>query len=155
MVVLTVRCFFPRIVAEINPPYDRIRTIKSWEGFGGAPILRPVSNALQRLFAQQLRERRRAAGLSQADLAERSGVSTEFVSRMERGVTFPSVPTLMSLCRALACTPNDLLLAPQRRNEDAIDRLRDRLSQVPSPVARDAIRVAEALVEYSKIRKKP
>lgn len=114
-----------------------------------------MANALHRLFAQQLRDRRREAQLSQAELAERVEVSTEFVSRMERGVTLPSVPTLVVLARALGCTPNDLLLPPQRRNDDALERLRDRLSQVPSPVARDAIRVAEALVEYSKLRRKP
>ena len=40
------------------------------------------------------RAARTALGLSQADVAEKLGLSLEFVGRIERGVALPSVPTL-------------------------------------------------------------
>lgn len=108
---------------------------------------------LHRLLAARLRTRRQATGLAQADLAELAEVSTEFVSRLERGKTFPSVPTLMRLCDALRCTPNDLLL-PDRVGGDAWERLRDRLATARPAAAREALRAAEALLEYSARPKK-
>lgn len=89
-------------------------------------------------------------GLSQHVVAERAGVSTEFVSRMERGATLPSLPTLMSLCRALECTPNELLVATRgaRALDERVDQLRDRLERASPPAARQALRVAEAVLEY-------
>lgn len=107
-----------------------------------------MADDLQRLLAARLRERRRAESLAQADLAELAEVSTEFVSRLERGKTFPSVPTLMRLCEALRCTPNDLLLAEPVAGE-AWERLRDRLAGARPAAVREALRAAEAMLEYS------
>ena len=107
-----------------------------------------MPDELHRLFAARLRDRRLTAGLAQAELAEHTEVSTEFVSRLERGKTFPSVPTLMRLCDALGCTPNDLLL-PDRTGADAWERLRDRLAVARPAAAREALRAAEALLQYS------
>lgn len=112
---------------------------------------RHVPAHLRTTFAARLRERRRMLGLSQHVVAERAGVSTEFVSRMERGATLPSLPTLMSLCRVLGCTPNDLLVAAKSTRaplEDRIEHLRQRLERASPPAARQALRVAEAMLEY-------
>jgi len=47
--------------------------------------------------------------LTQAEVAERVGIATEFYSRIERGGTLPSVPTLVKLAEVLA-VPTDVLL---------------------------------------------
>lgn len=47
--------------------------------------------------ATLLREARRRAGLSQAELAELAGTSQSAVNRYERGVVEPSIPTLRRL----------------------------------------------------------
>jgi transcriptional regulator with XRE-family HTH domain len=44
---------------------------------------------------------RKRLGLSQADAAERAGISAEFYARIERGGTLPSAPTLVALAEAL------------------------------------------------------
>ncbi len=48
-------------------------------------------------------------GLSQADAAERAGISGEFYARIERGGTLPSAPTLVALADALE-VPTDVLV---------------------------------------------
>ena len=45
--------------------------------------------------------RRRRRKLSQAELADQIGISRNFVSMIERGVTIPSYAIVMSLCAAL------------------------------------------------------
>ena len=52
-------------------------------------------------IARQLIALRLERGLSQAELAERAGTKQASVSRVERGVTTPSLPLLKRLAEAL------------------------------------------------------
>src|SRR6478736_6599606 len=81
--------------------------------------------------ASLIREARLRAGLTQAELAERTGRDRSVVARWEQGVVAPSVETLLELVRAcdfdlaLELHPYDdsreerltknLLLSPERR----------------------------------------
>lgn len=57
----------------------------------------------------RIREARSSAGLTQAELAERTNLSTQFISSIERGVYRPSLPTLRDIC--LICnTSSDFIL---------------------------------------------
>jgi transcriptional regulator with XRE-family HTH domain len=49
------------------------------------------------LFGKRLRRLRRQADFTQEQLAERVGVSVEFISNMERGINAPSFETLEKL----------------------------------------------------------
>ena len=60
-------------------------------------------------IGKSARAARAALGLSQADVAERLGLSLEFVGRIERGVALPSVPTLVSLVQVLGVSSDVLL----------------------------------------------
>lgn len=55
----------------------------------------------------QLRERRRAAGLSQEQLAVAIGRSYSSVRFYERGVTTPPADVLTALAVAIGCAPTD------------------------------------------------
>jgi transcriptional regulator with XRE-family HTH domain len=56
----------------------------------------------------RLREIRKAKGLTQADLAIKSGYSEGMVSRVEGGELAPSDEFLAALCKALGVTPKEL-----------------------------------------------
>jgi transcriptional regulator with XRE-family HTH domain len=62
--------------------------------------------------------RRRALGLTQAQLAERLGVDTETLSRFERGKHLPSVTTLERLALLLLTTVGELLAEKQQAADD-------------------------------------
>jgi transcriptional regulator with XRE-family HTH domain len=55
------------------------------------------------------REHRRALKLTQADVAERAGLSVEFYARIERGHALPSVQTLVVLMRLLGLSFDELV----------------------------------------------
>lgn len=75
---------------------------------------------IYRLLGANIRQRRRALGLTQESLAAQVGISASFLGHIERGSRTLSVDTLLSLCRALGVTPNDLLGMPCAAAPDAM-----------------------------------
>jgi putative transcriptional regulator len=59
-------------------------------------------------LASRLKEARQAAGLTQAELAEKAGVSRKTVNTVENGVFIPSTILALSLARALDARVEDL-----------------------------------------------
>jgi transcriptional regulator with XRE-family HTH domain len=53
------------------------------------------------LFGRNLRRQRRAAGLSQGQLATRTGLHPTEISRLERAVREPRLGTMLRLARGL------------------------------------------------------
>ena len=79
---------------------------------GPSTPMRDSQNERKRLtahLASVVREARKRATLTQADVAERVGVVTEVFGRLERGHLLPSVPTLRKLCRVLRVDANVIL----------------------------------------------
>jgi transcriptional regulator with XRE-family HTH domain len=60
-------------------------------------------------LGKNLRRIRERAGLTQEEVAERSGVHATEVSRIERGKRDPRVSTVERLARALGVPPSDPL----------------------------------------------
>ena len=63
--------------------------------------------------------------LTQEQLAELSGVSKQFISKLECGRGIPSLQTLLSLCRALEVNADALLRCSADYNPDAPCTLRE------------------------------
>jgi transcriptional regulator with XRE-family HTH domain len=68
-----------------------------------------VAATLQTGLGLAIRERRRALGLSQDALAERSGLDRLNVGRIERGERSPRLDTLARIADALDVRPWELL----------------------------------------------
>jgi transcriptional regulator with XRE-family HTH domain len=62
----------------------------------------------QERFAQNLRRRRLAVGISQEELGERTDLHRTEISLLERAGREPRFATLLKLCGALSTTPNEL-----------------------------------------------
>jgi DNA-binding Xre family transcriptional regulator len=61
------------------------------------------------LFAQALKRWRARSGLTQEGLAHEAGITTSYVSQVQGGRKVPTLTTILKLCRALECTPSELL----------------------------------------------
>lgn len=72
-----------------------------------------MEREIARRIGLAARAARNARGESQADTAERVGISLDFYARIERGQTMPSVPTLVRIARALEVS-TDTLLGPRK-----------------------------------------
>lgn len=72
-------------------------------------------------FADRLRLRRAAAGLTQRELAERAGVKQPLIAAIERGTRKPTEAVRQALDAALQVRPSQLLRAAR---EDVLWRVR-------------------------------
>jgi len=61
----------------------------------------PSKQQVREAFAEVLRKTRAEVGISQAELAERSGLTRTYVSFLERGERQPTLHTLVHIGRAL------------------------------------------------------
>lgn len=56
---------------------------------------------LKEKFGARVKHLRRTNGLTQRDLAESSGISPEYMSRIERGLASPSFDTIARIAESL------------------------------------------------------
>lgn len=68
----------------------------------------PISEEVKR-FGAEVRRRRQSLDLSLADLAERVGLTSNFIGTIENGMRNPSISTVLSLARGLGAPPAELI----------------------------------------------
>ncbi|WP_211462439.1 helix-turn-helix domain-containing protein [Collimonas silvisoli] len=73
---------------------------------------------LAKAVGKMIAKRRDEAGLTQDVVAERLGVGYEAVSRMERGLSMPTVGKLIQLAEIFNCSVGKLLIESSNRAED-------------------------------------
>ena len=119
-----------------------------------------VNNIAMRL-AEQVRQLRVQAGMTQAELAARAGVTVETVARLERVLrgrssanSNPSLETLARLSDALGVEVSDLLSTPSKPKPKD-DRLFVLLRSASQATKRRVLRIAEALVREDASDIKP
>jgi transcriptional regulator with XRE-family HTH domain len=70
---------------------------------------------LRQVFAANLRRVRHAKGLSQEDLAYEADVNRSYMSRLEKGATYPGLEIIGKLATVLEIEPAELLRLPARK----------------------------------------
>jgi transcriptional regulator with XRE-family HTH domain len=63
---------------------------------------------LRSKFGRRLRQLRRERDMTQEELAEMVGISTDFLSNVERGINAPSFENLEKIAKALRVPVSDL-----------------------------------------------
>ena len=70
---------------------------------------------MRALVGENIRRARLAAGMTQEELAERSGFSQQYISGLERGKRNPTVVSVFELAQALGVRHEELVTAPVDR----------------------------------------
>ncbi|MCD8230237.1 MAG: helix-turn-helix domain-containing protein [Clostridiales bacterium] len=73
-------------------------------------------------FGKYILQKRKAAGLSQKALANRLFVSESAVSKWERGLSYPDITLVTSLCEALGVSEHELLTASDDMHQREIEK---------------------------------
>ncbi len=79
-------------------------------------------------FGKHIRSLRRARGITQDTLAQRSGLSTDTVRRIEHGSFSASIDTLRKLCTGLGVAPSTLFESFELGSKDERQELLDLIS---------------------------
>jgi len=70
---------------------------------------------LRQVFAANLRRLRHAKGLSQEDLAYEADVNRSYMSKLEKGASYPGLEIIGKLATVLEVEPAELLKLPARK----------------------------------------
>ena len=72
-----------------------------------------------KLIGKRIARRRKKIHLTQAIVAERAGISNQYLSNVERAISIPSTEVIMRLAIALDTTPDEFLVGTVRHEETA------------------------------------
>jgi transcriptional regulator with XRE-family HTH domain len=70
---------------------------------------------LRQVFAANLRRLRHAKGLSQENLAYEASVNRTYMSKLEKGASYPGLEIIGKLAEVLEVEPADLLKLPPKK----------------------------------------
>jgi transcriptional regulator with XRE-family HTH domain len=96
-----------------------------------------------------LRDARLHSGMDQAELASRAATSQTYVSRVERGATQPSLPTLARLLGAMGQQLQVSVETVSTGNADAARLRRDFLASTPHQRIAEAMTLSAFLTELA------
>jgi transcriptional regulator with XRE-family HTH domain len=75
---------------------------------------------LRQAFAANLRRLRHAKGISQEDLAYEAGVNRTYVSKLEKGISYPGLEIIAKLATVLEVDPAELIRLPARHPPSSV-----------------------------------
>ena len=88
-------------------------------------------------FGKEVRRRREALGLTIEQLAERAGLTPNYVGTVETGRRDPSLSTVLALAKGLRIQPAELFGGLEALSPAAIEA--GRLFEAASPEVQDAV----------------
>lgn len=102
-------------------------------------------------LAERVRERRKALGLTQEQLAELAGLSTNFLARMEMSGRTPSLATLTRIADALEVRVSDLLTEDHIGEWQAeATEIAEALDSLSSPDSALAVELIRSVIDHLK-----
>lgn len=104
------------------------------------------SKQLAEFVGQAIARQRIRCKLSQEQVAEKLGIGSEAVSRIERGVVMPNIERLIELATVFGCETADLLTEGSTRQEDQARRLQGLLSLLDAGDRTLVLEFVESLV---------
>lgn len=103
-------------------------------------------------IGRTLAQRREAKGLTQEEVAEALHIGTEAVSRMERGLTMPTVQRLAELAEVYKCGIDELLIASSNRTSDQAELIAEILQTLPEADRSMIVEVVKRIAGHLKDR---
>lgn len=111
------------------------------------PKLDNLEEAVEAEIGERIRNRRAVLGMSQAELADRIGMSFQQVQKYERGANRIASSILVRVADALNCAPGELLSSPKSKgrvsaSDREVDAVASRIKMLKSGPARKKILAA-------------
>lgn len=103
---------------------------------------------MKKNIGQRIQSLRGERKITQAQLAEKIGVSTEAVSNIERGVNYPSFDTLIKIADTLDCRLTDLIDRPGKASPKRMKLEADLIAKIkslPDDKVETAVKLISAL----------
>ena len=109
---------------------------------------RELFKSIGRVLAQ----RRESTGLTQEQVAEVLQIGTEAVSRMERGITMPTIQRMAELADIYGCGIEELVIATSTRTSDQAELISQILHTLPEADRAMIVEVVQKIAARLKDR---
>jgi transcriptional regulator with XRE-family HTH domain len=96
-----------------------------------------------------IREKRRAFGYSQGELAAKVGKTASFIGQIERGVALPSLDTLSQLTRLLAIDANIYFFDHPDRHQESREFYR-MLEQLTPEMRKLSLEIIKRIYQFGR-----
>lgn len=104
------------------------------------------------LVGKRIKEYRIKAGLTQEELAERVGISPNYLSAIERGVKLVRLDKLVHIINQINCTADDILIDVLKKSyEKKTSVLLDTISTLPEQEQKRIYEVLNALITTANV----
>ena len=97
-----------------------------------------------RAVGEKLHAVRKRLGMTQADVAEASGLSDRTYADIERGKANMRAETLLQICKALKITPNDIFTEEKHDTEILLNDLLEKLESCTPRERETALNILSA-----------
>jgi len=104
------------------------------------------------MVAESIKHCRTQAGLTQDEVGEKLQIGTEAISRIERGVTIPTMTRLAELADIFHCTLEDLIGHSSTRAQDQAGYIATLLTSLPQADRQMVLEVVQKVCERLKDR---
>ena len=103
------------------------------------------------VLSERIRRLRHQRNLTQEQLAELTDLSVVYISNVECAKRIPSLDTMLTLCHALKCTPDELLdgFYPEK-SDPTPDEIRTLFARSTASEKQFMLRVCSAFVLFIK-----
>ncbi len=92
-------------------------------------------------------QRRKALGLTQAQLAEKIGIEQESLSRIEKGITAMKFSRLENLSEALECSIADFFRNTEKKNEEGFAYILEQIEKLNEKEKEFFIEIVENVLQ--------
>jgi len=104
--------------------------------------------ALKALLGRNIKLFRVHSGLSQAELAEKAGISVPYLGAVERGDKWPSPTTLAEIARSLGIQPYDLLM-PESMSTQEVRKVMMKLEKGITALVNESVKALNTIAKDS------
>ncbi|HFZ5969234.1 TPA: helix-turn-helix domain-containing protein, partial [Enterococcus faecium] len=121
--------------------------------FYPSPLRRPFSKYRRKviglnskLVGTRMKQKRIEKGLTQADVATKSGISSRYYGSIENGKNSPSIETLNSISIVIGCSLHFLLNDRMDDMEKRVELEKKRLQKIFDKIPHDKLNLVEGLI---------
>lgn len=106
---------------------------------------------VERSIGKRIKEYRKKKGLTQEQLAEKVGLSTNYVSAIERGVNALNLDKLVEVMNCLDCSADEIFVDVLKNScEIKVSLLTEQISSLPEEEQERIFAIIQTLIDTAK-----
>jgi transcriptional regulator with XRE-family HTH domain len=109
------------------------------------PVATKQEEAVNRKIGRTIAKKRKAAGYTQEQVAERLGIGNEAFSRIERGLVSPGLYKLYEMAEMFECGVETFLIEGSRRPTDQVEYMQQLMGKLSAPDRQLIVGIVEKL----------